>query len=86
MSNSTPKKTDNEEIDLGVLFNSIGKGISKLIAAIGSVIVFVLNTALTAAIFVRKHTKSFAVACVIGLSGGIAVSYTHLTLPTRLSV
>ncbi|MFL2586233.1 MAG: hypothetical protein ACJ0P7_01585 [Flavobacteriaceae bacterium] len=73
MSNSTPKKTDTEEIDLGVLFNSIGKGISKLIAAIGSVIVFLLNTALTAAIFVRKHTKSFAVACVIGLSGGIVL-------------
>ena len=70
MSTSTPKKTDNEEIDLGVLFNSIGRGISKLFAAIGLAITFVLNTILAAVIFVRKRILYFVIACGIGLLVG----------------
>jgi len=71
MSTSTPKKTDNEEIDLGVLFNSIGRGISKLFSAVVSVIMFLLTTILAAAIFVRKRIVYFAVACGIGLLVGV---------------
>lgn len=71
MSTSTPKKTNDEEIDLGVLFNSIGRGISKLFAAIGSAIMFVLNTILAAVIFVRKRIVYFAIACGVGLIAGV---------------
>ena len=72
MSSSTPKKTtDNEEIDLGVLFNAIGKGISNLFSAIGKAILFVLNTLLTLAVFVRKRIVYFALACAIGLVLGV---------------
>lgn len=71
MSTSTPKKNDNEEIDLGVLFNSIGRGISKLFSAVVSVIMFLLTTILAAAIFVRKRIVYFAVACGIGLLVGV---------------
>ena len=71
MSTSTPKKTNDEEIDLGVLFNSIGRGISRLFAAIGSGIMFVLNTILAAVIFVRKRIVYFAIACVVGLILGV---------------
>lgn len=71
MSTSTPKKTDNEEIDLGVLFNAIGSGISKLFSAVVSVVMFVLTTILAAVIFVRKRIVYFAVACGIGLLVGV---------------
>ena len=71
MSTSTPKKTNDEEIDLGVLFNSIGRGISKLFAAIGSAIMFVLNTIFAVVVFVRKRIVYFAIACGIGLIAGV---------------
>lgn len=74
MSTSTPKKTnENEEIDLGVLFNSIGRGISRLFNAVGAVIMFVLNTLLAVAIFVRQRITSFFIAAVLGLFAGIAL-------------
>jgi len=76
MSTSTPKKTNDEEIDLGVLFNSIGRGISRLFAAIGSGIMFVLNTILAVVIFVRKRIVYFVAACGIGLIGGIILENT----------
>lgn len=71
MSTSTPKKTDNEEIDLGVLVNSIGKGITKIFTAIGSAVMFLLNTLLGLIIFVRKRIVYYAVACGVGLLLGI---------------
>lgn len=74
MSSSTPKKnTDNEEIDLGVLFNAIGKGISNVFSAIGNAILFVLNTLLAFAVFVRKRIVYFAIACAVGLVVGAAL-------------
>ena len=73
MSTSTPKKTESEEIDLGVLFNSIGKGITKLFNAIGSVITFLLNTLLAFAIFVRKRIVFFALAIGAGFIAGVVI-------------
>jgi len=69
-----PKKAnENEEIDLGVLFNSIGRGISKLFNAIGAAILFSLNTVLTFILFLRKRILYFAIACGVGLVGGIVL-------------
>ena len=77
MSASKPKNTnENEEIDLGVLFNSIGRGITKVFDIIGSLIMFVLNTILVVAIFVRKRIVYFALACAIGLAAGVFVEST----------
>ena len=76
MSTPTPKKTESEEIDLGVLFNSIGKGITKLFNAIGSVITFFLNTLLAFAIFVRKRILFFALATGAGFIAGVIVEIT----------
>ncbi len=77
MSTSKPKNTnENEEIDLGVLFNSIGRGISKLLSTVGSLIMFASNTILAAVIFVRKRIVYFALACAIGLAGGVLVERT----------
>jgi len=73
MSTSTPKKTESEEIDLGVLFNSIGKGITKLFTAIGSVITFFLNTLLAFAIFVRKRIVFFSLAIGAGFIAGVVI-------------
>ena len=73
MSTSTPKKPENEEIDLGVLFNSIGKGITKLFNAIGSVIAFLLNTLLAFVIFIRKRILYYVIACGVGLLIGFFI-------------
>ena len=77
MSTSKPKNTnENEEIDLGVLFNSIGRGITKVFALAGTLIMFVLNTILAAVIFVRKRIVYFVLACAIGLAVGVFVEST----------
>ena len=81
MSPSKPKNTnESEEIDLGVLFNSIGSGISRLFHAIGSAILFLLNALLALTIFVRKRIVYFALAGVIGLMGGF---FLESTLPVK---
>ena len=77
MSPSKPKKTnESEEIDLGVLFNSIGRGIYMLFHAIGSAILFLFNALLALIIFVRQRIVYFALATVIGLIGGIIFENT----------
>ena len=73
MSTLTPKKPENEEIDLGVLFNSIGRGITKLFTAIGSAVAFLLNTLLALAIFIRKRILYYMIACGVGLLLGVAI-------------
>ena len=81
MSTSKPKNTnESEEIDLGVLFNAIGNGISKLFTAIGKSILFVLNVILQLAVFVRKRIVYFALASILGLAAGI---FLERTLPAK---
>lgn len=73
MSTATPNQPDNkEEIDLGVLFNAIGNGISKLFNAISSTILFILNGVLTFVVFIREKIVYYAIACGVGLAIGIA--------------
>ena len=31
---------------------------------------------------IKQHGKGKQYDCIVGISGGVAVSYTHLTLPT----
>ena len=74
MSTASPKNTpQNEEIDLGVLFNSIGKGISAIVTFIGNVIMTILNGLAAYAVFVRTRIVIFALACGLGLLAGIAL-------------
>ena len=73
MSTATPNQPDNkEEIDLGVLFNAIGNGISKLFNAISSTTLFILKGVLTFVVFIREKIVFYAIACVVGLAIGIA--------------
>ena len=84
MSTSKPKNTtESEEIDLGVLFNAIGKGISKLFSAIGTAILFVFNTILQLAVFVRKRIRYFALAIILGL--GLGVLLEQITPPRYIA-
>jgi len=77
MSTSKPKNTnESEEIDLGVLFNAIGNGISKLFTAIGNSIMLVLNAILQLAVFVRKRIVYFALASILGLAAGVFLERT----------
>lgn len=77
MSTSKPKNTNkSEEIDLGVLFNAIGNGISKLFKSISNFILFVLNAILQLAVFVRKRIVYFALASILGLAAGVFLERT----------
>jgi hypothetical protein len=77
MSTSKPKNTNkSEEIDLGVLFNAIGNGISKLFKSISNFILFVLNAILQLAVFVRKRIVYFALASILGLAAGVFLEHT----------
>jgi len=58
--------SQEEEIDLGRLFELIGKVFTKLFNAIGSLLNFLLNTLIFILLFIRKHFIKFAVAAVIG--------------------
>lgn len=81
MSTSTPKKTnDNEEIDLGVLFNAIGRGISQLFAFIARLIMGVLNILFALAVFVRQRIVYFFSAALLGLLVGVVID---LLLPKQ---
>lgn len=84
MSTSTPKKSENEEIDLGVLFNAIGNGISKLFSGITSVILFVFKTIINFVVFVRQRIVYFAIACSVGLVLGAI--YESITPKTYVAI
>lgn len=74
MSSLKPKNTnEKEEIDLGVLFNSIARGISNFFATVVNVINYILNIILKLAIFVRKRLVYFALASVLGFAIGFIV-------------
>ena len=79
MSKFTPKNNDNEEIDLGFLFNSIGRAFTKLFSFIGNIVMFLLNTIFDILVFVRKRIVYFALACVVGLAAGIVIENTSPT-------
>ena len=76
MSKFTPKNNDNEEVDLGVLFNSIGRAITKLFSFIGNIVMFLLNIIFDILVFVRKRIVYFALACGVGLAVGIVIENT----------
>ena len=71
MSKSTPNKPlENEEIDLGVLFNSIGRGINRLFTFLFTVVKETLSLLLTLVIFVRKRIVFYTIALLAGIIAG----------------
>ena len=68
MSKSTPKPSnENEEIDLGVLFNSIGKGINKLFSFVVDIVKGLLDLLLAMVIFIRKRIAYYSIALLVGV-------------------
>ena len=71
MSKPTTKpNNENEEIDLGVLFNSIGKGINKLFTFIVDIVKGLLDLLLSSLIFIRKRIVYYSISLVVGITVG----------------
>jgi hypothetical protein len=62
--------TKEEEIDLGRLFELIGRGFTKLFKAIGDLLKFLFNALIFVLLFLRKHFIKFVIAAIIGFFGG----------------
>ena len=69
MSENT--NNSSEEVDLGKLFQLIGKGFSNLFKAIGGFFKAILHSVILALIFLKKNAIFIGIATVIG--GGIGI-------------
>ncbi|MFT4754371.1 MAG: hypothetical protein ACI9GM_000967 [Salibacteraceae bacterium] len=74
MSKNTSPSTD-DEIDLGQLFNLIGKGFGKIVGLITGIFNFGWNTILHILLFFVKHAWKFSVAIVVGAVIGFIIDY-----------
>jgi hypothetical protein len=64
------QKPQDEEVDLGKLFQLIGKGFTRLFDAIGDLLKFLFKALIFVLLFLRKHFLKFAIAAIIGSFGG----------------
>lgn len=65
MSDKLPQDSQNEEVDLGQLFNAIGKLFEKLIAFIGTIFKALFSTVIYALKPIVNHFKVIAIAVMI---------------------
>ncbi|MFK5889563.1 MAG: hypothetical protein QM486_02395 [Flavobacteriaceae bacterium] len=64
------KENQEDEIEIGKLFQLIGNGFTKLFKAIGDLLKFLFNALIFVLLFLRKHFIKFAIAAIIGFFGG----------------
>ena len=78
--------TRDEEIDLGRLFELIGRGFTKLFNAIGDLLNYLLKSLIFILLFLRKHFVKFAIAALIGFVGGYFSEGTERTFQSNMVV
>ncbi|HUH46729.1 MAG TPA: hypothetical protein VLZ54_06225 [Arenibacter sp.] len=66
-----PNNTSSEEIDLGQLFQLIGKAFNKFFRFIGNIFKGIFHTFILFLLFIQRHFIKFAIVAVIGLALGI---------------
>lgn len=71
---------NNEEVDLGALFQIIGKGFSKFSSFIGGVFKGIFHLIILVLIFLKKNIIKISAAALIGVIIGI---YFEVQLPTK---
>ncbi|NQW36920.1 MAG: hypothetical protein HQ471_07950 [Flavobacteriales bacterium] len=64
------ENSNNDEIEIGKLFQLIGKGFANLFNAIGDFLNFLFKALIFMLLFLRKHFIKFAIAAIIGFLGG----------------
>ncbi|MGB1004608.1 MAG: hypothetical protein ACPGVC_10270 [Salibacteraceae bacterium] len=69
MSENTSQNKE-EEIDLGQLFTLVGKGFSKIVVFIQSIIDFVLKMLIGILLFFKRHFIKFVIAAIVGVVMG----------------
>lgn len=74
------KQQKEEEVDLGSLFQIIGKGFVKLFNFIGSILKEVFHILILTLIFIRSHLLKFVIAAVLGGGAGL---YLELNTDTK---
>ena len=80
------KNPKDEEIDIGRLFQLIGRGFTKLFNAIGNLLKNLLKALIFILLFIRKHFVKFAIAAVIGFFVGYFSEGTARTYKSEMVV
>ena len=68
MSEKLPKQSENEEVDLGQLFNAIGRLFEKLFSFIGSIFKGVFSIIVYA---LKPFVKNFKLVAIVLLASGL---------------
>ena len=68
---STNQKDNEEEVDLGSLFVTIGKGFSNLFNFIGNIFKGIYHGVISILIFLKKNIKKIGIAAFIGAVLGV---------------
>jgi hypothetical protein len=74
------QSNSSDEIDLGQLFQMIGKGFNKFFQFLGNIFKGIFNSFILLLLFIQKHILKFIILAVVGLAVGI---YLDITLPTK---
>lgn len=72
---SSPQKSEPEDIDLGVLFNLLRSILKSLVDGIIWVISSIFNLIVSFLIFLKRHTLKFVIAAIFGIVFGALVEY-----------
>lgn len=79
--NQTPTNPNNsDEVDLGQLFQMIGKGFNKFFQFLGNIFKGIFNSFILLLLFIQKHFLKLTIIAVIGLALGV---YLDITLPAK---
>lgn len=66
MSTNQPKKSNEEEVDLGALFIIIGRGFSNFFNFIGNIIKGIFHALISILIFLKQNFIKIAIAAILG--------------------
>ncbi len=67
----------DEEVDLGSLFNAIGKGLQNLFNAIGRFFMGIFNLLILALVFIRNNAIKLGISILIGAIIGLVLDFTQ---------
>jgi len=80
------KENQEDEIEIGKLFQLIGKGFTKLFKAIGDLFKYLFDALIFVLLFLRKHFIKFTIAAIIGFFVGFFSEGTKRTFKSDMIV
>lgn len=86
-TNQQPKNNNDEEVDLGSLFQIIGKGFSKFFNFIGNIFKGIFHALIVVLLFLKSNIVVIVIAAIVGgIAGGFIESKTDDLYTSELLV